>query len=723
MGKPVIGKPMAGRARQRTGLLTLLLLLTAVLPASGQVAILSIVDSAGDVGRGSAVAYGPDGFALISYVDVTNGALKAAHCNDVACTTAVPHTLDGAGNVGGTTSIAIGADGRGLISYQAGGAVKVAHCADTVCSSAAVSNVDALATAVGTAIAMGADGRGIVAYAGVGDSLKMAHCQDADCGTAFVTAFPGHHGYNPTLTIGGDGLPLVACDGPSLDVHLGHCNNQACSSASFITIPPPLPALMRGPSLATGSDGLGLLASLVGDGTPVGILYYTGVWRCANAACSSVTAAPPALTFEGLDNYTDLALGLMPGDLPVIAKHRDDRLVVSRCPNAACSPQQNDVVDGVGTGVDPALAVGPAGLALVTYYDGVNQDLKAAYMQPLGSSLISIGDVTVVEGNAGTTAAVFEVHQTGTGGASVDYATAPGTATAGVDYITASGTVVFPPGSTTQTITVQVIGDVNVEPDETFFVNLSNPQGAAILDGTGQGTILDDDVAALPVVTELAHGSRYLGDLAPDPGPVANVDRFRMALAPYSSYEVVADTVSGDIQPFELTRTAADGTTVLQLAIPIGVGFSFRMPMMTSSTPILNQIIRVRSGGCGTDCGVDDVYQLRFYETTLAGARFNNSGTQTTVLLLQNPTDAPVDAAIYFWSTSGALLATHVLNPPLAPRATLVLNTATVPGLAGEGGSVTVAHAAPFSALGGKTVALEPSTGFSFDSPLLARLP
>jgi hypothetical protein len=175
------------------------------------------------------------------------------------------------------------------------------------------------------------------------------------------------------------------------------------------------------------------------------------------------------------------------------------------------------------------------------------------------------------------------------------------------------------------------------------------------------------------------------------------------------------------VQPFELTRTAADGTTVLQLAIPVGVGFSLRMPMRTSATPVLNQLIRVRSGGCGTDCGADDVYQLRFYETTLAGARFNNSGTQTTVLLLQNPTDAPVDAAIYFWSTSGALLATHVVSPPLAPKALLTLNTAQIPGLASVGGTLTVAHAAPYGGLSGKTVALEPSTGFSFDTPLLPR--
>ena len=726
-GKPVIGKRSVGHARERTGLATVLLLLIAVLPASGQVAIVSVVDSGGNVGRGSAVAYGPDGLALISYVDVTNGALKVAHCNDVACITAVTHTLDGSGNVGGgATAIAFGPDGRGLISYQAGGAVKVAHCADTICSSATLSNVDALATAVGTAIAMGTDGRGVIAYAGIADALKIAYCLNADCSSAIVTAFPGHGGDNPTLTIGGDGLPLVACDGPNMvDVRVGHCNDQACSTASFITLFPAWPAnLIRRPSLATGSDGLGLLASILGDGTAVGIYYYTAVWRCADAACSSVTAAPGGTAWgEAFEDYFDLALGLMPGDLPVIAKHRDDRLVVSRCPNPACSPQQHDVVDGVGTGVDPALAVGPAGLALVTYYDGVNQDLKAAYMQPLGDSLISIGDVTVVEGSGGNTAAVFEVHQTGTGGASVQYATAGGTAAAGVDYMSASGTVNFPPGSTSQTITVQVVGDVNVEPDETFFVNLSSPQGAAILDGTGQGTIVDDDVAPLTVVTELAHGSRYAGDLAADPGPVADVDRFRIALAAYSSYEVVADAVSGDVQPFELTRTAPDGNTVVQMATPVGAGFSFRMPMMTSSTPVLNQFVRVRSGGCGTECGTDDVYQLRFYETTLAGARFNNSGTQITVLLLQNPTELPVDAAIHFWSPQGTLLATHAPGAPLAPKTTLVVDTAQIPGLSGIGGSVTVTHMAPDGGLSGKTVALEPETGFGFDTPLLPRRP
>src|SRR6185503_1081418 len=101
------------------------------------------------------------------------------------------------------------------------------------------------------------------------------------------------------------------------------------------------------------------LALLLADGTAVGIYYGTGIYRCVDAACSSVTAEPGWIYQESLDNYFDLALGLVPGDLRVIAKDLNDHLVVSRCPNTACSPQQHDVVDAVGTDVDPALAVGP----------------------------------------------------------------------------------------------------------------------------------------------------------------------------------------------------------------------------------------------------------------------------------------------------------------------------------------------------------------------------
>jgi hypothetical protein len=73
----------------------------------------------------------------------------------------------------------------------------------------------------------------------------------------------------------------------------------------------------------------------------------------------------------------------------------------------------------------------------------------------------------------------------------------------------------------------------------------------------------------------------------------------------------------------------------------------------------------------------------------------------------------------YFWSVSGVLLDIHFFTLP--PRQTHVLNTASVPGAAGKSGMITVANDARYGELSGKTVALDVSTGFSFDSPMLPR--
>ena len=72
---------------------------------------------------------------------------------------------------------------------------------------------------------------------------------------------------------------------------------------------------------------------------------------------------------------------------------------------------------------------------------------------------------------------------------------------------------------------------------------------------------------------------------------------------------------------------------------------------------------------------------------------------------------------MWFWSASGTQLGFQSFN--LNGKQTLVLNTATVPGAAGQGGTITVSHDGRYGDLAGKTVALEPSSGFSFDSPML----
>ncbi len=112
---------------------------------------------------------------------------------------------------------------------------------------------------------------------------------------------------------------------------------------------------------------------------------------------------------------------------------------------------------------------------------------------------LSINDVAVNEGNTGSTNFTFTVSLSapaGAGGVTFDIATADNTATAGSDYVAYPLTGrTIPAGSQTHSFTVQVYGDTTAEPDETFFVNVTNVAGATLADGQGQGTIVNDDVA------------------------------------------------------------------------------------------------------------------------------------------------------------------------------------------------------------------------------------
>ncbi len=96
---------------------------------------------------------------------------------------------------------------------------------------------------------------------------------------------------------------------------------------------------------------------------------------------------------------------------------------------------------------------------------------------------ISIGDATVTEGSGGTTIATFTVTLSSASPVTVtvDFATADGTATAPADYTATSGTLTFDPGQTSKPVSVVINGDLLDEPNETFFVNLSNPSRGAVI--------------------------------------------------------------------------------------------------------------------------------------------------------------------------------------------------------------------------------------------------
>ena len=114
---------------------------------------------------------------------------------------------------------------------------------------------------------------------------------------------------------------------------------------------------------------------------------------------------------------------------------------------------------------------------------------------PSPAPSLSITDVSKPEGNWWGEQFVFAVTLSAPTATpvTVNYSTANGTAIAGSDYNSASGTVTIPPGETVRHIFVTIHTDTTFEADETFFVNLVDAVGAPIADGSGVGTIQNDD--------------------------------------------------------------------------------------------------------------------------------------------------------------------------------------------------------------------------------------
>ena len=116
-------------------------------------------------------------------------------------------------------------------------------------------------------------------------------------------------------------------------------------------------------------------------------------------------------------------------------------------------------------------------------------------------AVLSINDIALAEGDSDTTSFAFEValDVAVSQEVTVDVATIAGTALAADDFIAQSERLTFAPGELTKTFIVDVVGDLIVENDELFTVQLSAASGAEIADGEGIATIGNDDTAILSI--------------------------------------------------------------------------------------------------------------------------------------------------------------------------------------------------------------------------------
>lgn len=293
--------------------------------------------------------------------------------------------------------------------------------------------------------------------------------------TQFVTGFGTGSAAQMASDVTGDGVGDAVAFNPDASWTVAPSNRTAFKPAKKPWIK----------NFGTDSDNQ-LLGDVDGDMKADALTFEidTGVWSAALSTGTAFAAPTVWATNHGATSAGQL-IGDSTGDC------RADAV-------AYFGPTGNWYV---APAKDPGPGFDPAALWIDQHGIGSGPKLNATSdpCRPPPPTMTINDPAPLPEGNSSTTKLTFTITLSAPsdGTTTVDWTTANGTgpnaATAPSDFKSASGTVTFKSGRTTATVAVVVKGDVTVEPNETFFVNLSNPVGATIADGQGVGTISNDD--------------------------------------------------------------------------------------------------------------------------------------------------------------------------------------------------------------------------------------
>ena len=289
-----------------------------------------------------------------------------------------------------------------------------------------------------------------------------------------------------------------------------------------------------------------------------------------------------------------------------------------------------------------------------------------------GSARLYISDESASEGDS-MSFAITLAQSSGT--VTVDYATEDVTATEGRDYAEASGTLTFAAGEVRKTVTVTSLDDDVHEGSETFSVSLSGAEGAMVEDGTGTGTILDNEES--PSVTILGSQGAENGHLD-----------FTVTLSTSSEATVILDYVTDTeieaFEPpaFELAEAGSDfvyneGTIIFA---PGATSKTIRVTLLADTVPEASEAVVVTL----TDPvnvrfelrdGSDECPWSGCFDTACCDCGIILDGTQDSTL-------AVADAEIS--EDGGKLSFAATLNPASASDVTVSYSTSDGTAVAGD---------------------------------------
>ncbi|RYX84047.1 hypothetical protein EON83_11950 [bacterium] len=233
----------------------------------------------------------------------------------------------------------------------------------------------------------------------------------------------------------------------------------------------------------------------------------------------------------------------------------------------------NDSVNEADETFTATLSAPTTAIGVVTL--GANPVATVTILDDDADPTLTLSPASVREGDSGTVDLTFVAtipdNQSSEQTLTVQYATVDGTATiADNDYIATSGTLSFAPGDHSKTITVKVIGDTTIEPNETLSLVLTNPQNLTLSNTTATGTIINDDTP--PTFSNLAFTeltksvSEAAGSVTLTVRRTTGTDR--VATINYATVNGTA-TAGADFTATSGTLTFAIGQTTANIVVPI----------------------------------------------------------------------------------------------------------------------------------------------------------
>lgn len=257
---------------------------------------------------------------------------------------------------------------------------------------------------------------------------------------------------------------------------------------------------------------------------------------------------------------------------------------------------------------------------------------------------ITVHDVVVTEGNAGTTQATFSVTLSGAASQTVtcNFATADGTATAGSDYVATSGALSFAPGEVEKSVVVLVNGDTVDETQETFFLDISNVQNATVNQSRGTGFIVDDDGPTISIndvsIVEGNVGTKTATFTLTLSGPSVEAIAVRATTAPGTA------TAGTDYTSVNTVVIFQPGVVTRTVDVQI-IGDTTMEPDETFSVNLSEPFATTIADGVGVGTILDDDFLLALEDS---GPAAQEAAAVDSLFLTRDPFKVPNFASSFF---------------------------------------------------------------------------